>query len=205
MRKEQVSMRFSKSVFTSVILAASILFAVMISGGCRGSSNNIVSIDDNTEGGDSNGPDYYTSEVAEKLIARSDVHDLAGYVKDTSITIKKGEVLLYYPVNGEDIKTYGNYWPRLSEALEKGAIISVVDIEAGEIDEITSKLSLNVPSYLPDNATEEEKAKLVDFLRICIKGRRSRLSGLSGCELLHVLRDRPLQCPQHGYARLFGR
>ena len=151
-------MKFSKLVFISVIL-----FAVMISGGCGGSSNKVVSIDDNTEGGDPNGPDYYTSEVAEKLIARSDVYDLAGYVKDTSLTIKKGEILLYYPVNGEDIKAYGNYWPRLNEALEKGAIISIVDIEAGEIDEITGKLALNVPSYLPDNATEEEKAKLVDF------------------------------------------
>ncbi len=57
---------------------------------------------DNTEGGDPNGQDNYTSELAEKLIARSDVHDLAGYVKDTSITIKKCEILLYYPVNGED-------------------------------------------------------------------------------------------------------
>ncbi|MBQ7732615.1 MAG: hypothetical protein IJT58_01175, partial [Synergistaceae bacterium] len=69
-------MKFSKSVFISVIL-----FAVMISGGCGGSSHNFAN--DNTEGGDPNGPDYYTSEVAEKLIARSDVHDLAGYVKDT--------------------------------------------------------------------------------------------------------------------------
>ena len=156
-------MRFSKSVFTTVILAVSILFAAIISGGCGGSSSDVVYINDNTEGGDPNGPDYYTSEVAEKLIARSDVHDLAGYVKDTSLTIKKGEILLYYPVNGEDTKAYGNYWPRLNEALEKGAIISIVDIEAGEIDEITGKLALNVPSYLPDNATEEEKAKLVDF------------------------------------------
>lgn len=156
-------MKLSKSVFTTVIIAASILFTVIISGGCGGSSNNIVSINDNTEGGDPNGPDNYTSEVAEKLIARSDVHDLAEYVKDTSQTIKKGEVLLYYPENGEDIKAYGSYWPRLSEALEAGAIISIVDIEAGEIDEITGKLSLNVPSYLPDNATEAEKAELVDF------------------------------------------
>ncbi len=76
-------MKLSRSVFTTVILAVSILFAAMISGGCGGSSNKVVSIDDNTEGGDPNGPDYYTSEVAEKLIARSDVHDLAGYVKDT--------------------------------------------------------------------------------------------------------------------------
>ncbi|MBQ3455812.1 MAG: BACON domain-containing protein, partial [Synergistaceae bacterium] len=152
-----------RSVFTTVILAVSILFAAMISGGCGGSSSDVVYINDNTEEGDPNGPDYYTSEVAEKLIARSDVHDLAEYVKDTSQTIKKGEVLLYYPENGEDIKAYGSYWPRLSEALEAGAIISIVDIEAGEIDEITGKLSLNVPSYLPDNATEAEKAELVDF------------------------------------------
>ena len=80
-------MRFSKSVFTTVILAVSILFAAIISGGCGGSSSDVVYINDNTEGGDPNGPDYYTSEVAEKLIARSDVHDLAGYVKDTSLTI----------------------------------------------------------------------------------------------------------------------
>ena len=155
-------MKLRKSVFTSVILAASILFVVMISGGCGGGGGyNLAS--NNTDGGDPNGPDYYTSEVAEKLIARSDVYSLTEYVKDTSLTIKKGEVLLYYPENGEDIKAYGSYWPRLSEALGAGAIISFVDIEAAEIDEITGNLSLNVPSYLPDNATEAEKAELVDF------------------------------------------
>ncbi|MBQ9565143.1 MAG: leukocidin family pore-forming toxin, partial [Synergistaceae bacterium] len=118
---------------------------------------------------DPNGPDSYRSEIAERLIAQDNVLDLAEFVRDSSMTAKKGDVLLYYPENGEDITAHPDYLSRLNDALNDGAVLAFVDITAEEIDMFTDKLELNLPGYLPDDATDEEKKALEDFYAFTVR------------------------------------
>ena len=163
--------------FWCLLLAAAMLtFAALGGGGCGGGSSNDSSSDGggntpggNTPGGDPNGPESYSSEIAERLVAKDNVHDLAEFLKNKSITAKKGDVLLYYPKNGEDVTAYEGYLSRLNDALSDGAALAFVDIPAEEIDKLTNDLELNLPSYLPDNPTAEEKAEREDFYAVAVR------------------------------------
>ncbi|MBQ6773971.1 MAG: hypothetical protein IJP48_07935 [Synergistaceae bacterium] len=145
------------------------MFAVIVSGGCGGHSSKLQNSDstsneqEQNQGVDPNGPDSYTNRIVEKLISEDTVYDLADFVKDTSKTIAKGDVLLYVPEDGEDISANTNYLTRINDALETGAIVAFADIQAEEIDNITRELGLKVPPYLPDNASDSEKAAIEDF------------------------------------------
>ncbi len=119
-------MNFKKSTFIYLILILAALAAVIISGGCGGSSHHHKSSE---SGGDSNEPDNYRSEIAERLLDEDNVIQLRDFL-DGTVTAKKGDVLLYYPYNGEDITASSSYLSRLNTALNDGAILAFVNITA---------------------------------------------------------------------------
>ena len=85
------------------------------------------------------------------------------------MTAKKGDVLLYYPDNGEDITAHPNYLSRLNTALNDGATLAFVNITAEEIDKFADELALDIPPYLTDDATDEEKRTLKDFYAVAAR------------------------------------
>lgn len=159
-----------------------LLSAVMFSfsGGCGGSGGSDVIIPRNGTSSDimpetqsqdiePNGPDNYSSEIAERLIARSEVYSLQDFVRDSSLSIDKGKVLLWYPEEGEDMTAYSNLLERLNAALEAGAILAFVDIPAEDIDYFTDNLALNLPNYLPNDATSEDKSAIENFYAVAAR------------------------------------
>ena len=169
--------------FTTILFIA-LLSAVMFSfsGGCGGSGGSDVTIpqyetspdimpEPETQSQDiePNGPENYSSQIAEKLIARSEIYSLQEFVRDSSLSIDKGKVLLWYPEDGEDMRSYPNLLERLNAALEAGAILAFVDVPAGDIDYFTDKLALNLPNYLPADATSEDKLAIEDFYAVAAR------------------------------------
>lgn len=88
---------------------------------------------------------------------------------DSSLSVDKGNVLLWYPDDGEDMRGYPDLIERLNAALEAGAILAFVDVPAGDIDYFTDKLPLNLPNYLPDDATSEDKEEIEDFYAVAAR------------------------------------
>lgn len=91
------------------------------------------------------------------------------FVKDTSLTAKKGDILLYYPKNGENITGYNGYLARLNDALAQGAALAFVDVTAETIDKLTDDLELDLPTYLPDDAASEDKLEFEDFYAVLVR------------------------------------
>ena len=90
-------------------------------------------------------------------------------MRDSSLSIDKGNVLLWYPDDGEDMKGYPGLLEHLNTALEAGAILAFVDVPAGDIDYFTDKLPLNLPNYLPDDAASEDKEEIEDFYAVAAR------------------------------------
>ena len=167
--------------FTTIfffILLSAVMFS--FSGGCGGSGGSDVIIPRNETSSDimpetqsqdiePNGPEDYSSQIAERLIARSEVYSLQDFVRDSSLVIDKGKVLLWYPEEGEDMRGYPNLLERLNAALEAGAILAFVDVPAGDIDYFTDKLALNLPNYLPADATSEDREAIEDFYAVAAR------------------------------------
>ena len=166
----------------SVIFIIALFSAVLISGGCGGSGGSDVPIPHNvtspditpenetqSQDIDPNDPENYSSQIAERLIARSEVYSLQDFVRDSSLSVGKGKVLLWYPEGGEDMIAYPNLLERLNAALEAGAILAFVDIHAGSIDYFIDKLALNLPRYLPSDATSEDKEAIEDFYAVAAR------------------------------------
>ena len=159
----EVSIVMSNKKFSAFLAATSILALAVFSGGCGGGTSGVA------DNGNPDGPDSYSSQIAEKLVAKDNVHDMSEFVKDKSITVSKGDVLLYYPENGEDIRGYDGYLTRLDDALAQGAALAFVDVTAEEIDKLTNELELNLPTYLPDDATSKDKAEVEDFYAVLVE------------------------------------
>ena len=167
--------------FTTIfffILLSAVMFS--FSGGCGGSGGSDVIIPRNETSPDitpetqsqdiePNGPEDYSSQIAERLIARSEIYSLQDFVRDSSLSVDKGKVLLWYPEEGEDMRGYTNLLERLNAALEAGAILAFVDVPAGDIDYFTDKLALNLPNYLPADATSEDEAETADFYAVAAR------------------------------------
>ena len=154
----------SDKKFFAFLAAMALLALAVFGGGCGGGSGGSSS-----DGGDPNGPENYRSEIAERLVSQDNVLGLAAFVKDSSMTAKKGDVLLYYPDNGEDITAHPDYLSRLNDALNDGAALAFVNITAEEIDKFADALSLDIPPYLTDDATDEEKRTLKDFYAVAAR------------------------------------
>ena len=148
---------------SAVFFIVALLSAVVFTGGCGGGGNSLPGVADNED------PKNYSSQIAERLIARSEIYSLQDFVKDSSLSIDKGKVLLWYPEDGEDIRSYPNLLKRLNDALTAGAILAFVNIPAGDIDYFTNELALNLPNYLPDDATSEDKAEIEDFYAVAAR------------------------------------
>ncbi|MBR1657011.1 MAG: leukocidin family pore-forming toxin [Synergistaceae bacterium] len=118
---------------------------------------------------DQNTDKSYSSQIADKLFAKSNVHDLRDFLDDSSAVMKKGDVLLYHLDYGEDITSSADLLSRLDKALENGAVLAFIDISAEEIDKFTDKLSLNLPNYLPEDATSEDKKEIEDFYSVAVR------------------------------------
>ena len=164
----------------TVISIITLLSAVILSGGCGGSGGSDVVLTRNntsqditpeteSQDVDPNGPESYSNEIAEKLVALDNIYSLSDFVKDSSTTAGKGDVLLWYQEDGEDITAYPNYLDRLRDALYSGAVLAFADITAEDIDKLTEDIPLPLPDYLPDNATSEEKAEIEDFYAVAVR------------------------------------
>ena len=173
-------MSIPKTKTFSTIFIIALFSAVILSGGCGGSGGSDVIIPRNGTNPDvnpetqsqdiePNGPEDYSSQIAERLIARSEVYSLQDFVRDSSLVIDKGKVLLWYPEEGEDMRGYPDLLERLNAALEAGAILAFVDIHADDIDYFTDKLALNLPNYLPSDATSEDKSAIEDFYAVAVR------------------------------------
>ncbi|MBQ7560826.1 MAG: leukocidin family pore-forming toxin [Synergistaceae bacterium] len=111
------------------------------------------------------------NELAEKLLSYSDVYRLQEFIRGSS-KAKKGDILLWHKQEGEDFSAELNnesYISRLNDALNNGAIIAFIDIQAQYIDKLTDSLDLDLSPYLPDNATEQEKQAAEDFYSVAIR------------------------------------
>ncbi|MBQ4468850.1 MAG: hypothetical protein II917_01740, partial [Synergistaceae bacterium] len=164
-------MNFRKSIFISAILAASILFAVVISGGCGGSSHHFNGSNDD---GSTNNKDQseYINAVTKKLLAEATVTNLAEFLNDKTKSVNKGDILLYI-LNDDDgidnLSENTEHLTRINDALETGAIVAFSNIAAGEIDDIIDELGLDVPTYLTDDATSQDKAEIEDLFAVAAR------------------------------------
>ena len=152
-----------RNIFCAVMMIAFVIFAALSLGGCGGSSSNSIPNSNNENN------QTYMNDVASKLIAESTVYSLAEFLNNSSATVKKSEILLYHTNKGENITENVNYLNRINDALESGAIAAFVDITAEEIDKINNELGLDLPPYLPNDATEQEKAEIEDFYAIAAR------------------------------------
>ena len=147
--------------------------AALFSGGCGGSGGGVQEgynpYAPESEDVEPYTPESYSGEIADILASKSNVYDLAVFINDPSALVKKGDILLYYPEDSKDITASADLLARVEDALEAGAVLAFIDIRAEEIDKFTDKLSLNLPSYLPENATSEEKKEIEDFYAVAMR------------------------------------
>lgn len=179
-------MKLKKSGFICLVMAALLVFAVVISGGCGGSGGGDIKIpsntnnntndntDNNTEDNNTgdNAQESYTNEITKKIMAESTVYSLTDFLADKSQIVRKGDVLLYILDDNHSLGTISEnteHLTRINDALETGAIIAFSNIAAEEIDNIVKELGLNVPSYLTDDATSKDKSEIEDFYAVAAR------------------------------------
>ncbi len=161
-----------RKIFCAVMMIAFVIFAVVSLGGCGGSSNNFApnsSNEDNNDKNNQNDNQSYTNNIVKKLLEESTVTDLAEFLRDKTKTVSKGDILLYTPDENNSIGKISEnteYLTRINDALEAGAIAAFSNITAEELDNIIDELGLDVPPYIPDNATEKEKNEIEDFYAV---------------------------------------
>ncbi|MBQ7577070.1 MAG: hypothetical protein IJT21_02265 [Synergistaceae bacterium] len=129
--------KFNKYFGLLVLVVALLTFAAITTGGCGGSAG-----------------------LPDTIPESEDVFNLVNFVKDSSVRAKKGDILLWYQENGADFHAELDnnpvYVTRLSKALDDGAVLAFINIQAEMIDVLTASLDLNLPPYLPDDPTESE-------------------------------------------------
>lgn len=164
-----------RKIFCAVMMIAFVIFAVVSLGGCGGSSDNFAhnsSNENNNDKDNQNDNQSYTNNIVKKLLEESTVTDLAEFLRDKTKTVSKGDILLYTPDGNNSIGKISEnteYLTRINDALEAGAIAAFSNITAEELDNIIDELGLDVPPYIPDNATEKEKNEIEDFYAVAAR------------------------------------